>query len=129
MADYTPNQVDKIVGANLSNKRAATGMTQDAFGVACGITAQQISKYERGDNQVSSYRLVQFAQVLKCPVSDLFDGIAELKFDFKDKATRGDQEMMSTYQALPDPLQDSVRVLTRAIVLGLAGEYSKVVQA
>lgn len=115
--EHEPNQVDKIVGANLSQRRAAAGFTQKSFGEACArpISAQQISEYERGMNQINSTRLVEFAQVLKCPVSELFDGVAEL-LPPKSTATRGDAALMRDYQQLTDPLQDSVRILVHAMV-------------
>lgn len=113
---HEPNQIDRIVGANLGSRRAASGLTQEAFGAACErpITAQQVSKYERGENQITSMRLVEFAKVLKCPVAALFDGVAELLPP--SKASRRDSGMMHEYQALPDALQESVRVLVQAML-------------
>jgi len=50
-------------------------MTQTDLGNAVGLTFQQVQKYERGFNRISSSRLFEFASVLDVPVSHFFDGL------------------------------------------------------
>jgi transcriptional regulator with XRE-family HTH domain len=50
------------------------GMSQTDVAVAVGLTFQQIQKYEKGANRISSSRLQQFSNILKAPVSFFFEG-------------------------------------------------------
>src|SRR5712671_7409467 len=65
--------VDIHVGARMRQRRTLLGMSQTKLGDAVGLTFQQIQKYERGSNRVSSSRLFEFAKVLDVPVSYFFD--------------------------------------------------------
>jgi transcriptional regulator with XRE-family HTH domain len=49
-------------------------MSQEKLGEALGLTFQQIQKYEKGTNRVGASRIQQIAEVLKVPVSFLFEG-------------------------------------------------------
>ena len=71
MAMYHP--VDVHVGRRMHQRRALLGMNQTMLGAAVGLTYQQIQKYERGANRISSSRLWQFAQALDVPVSFFFE--------------------------------------------------------
>jgi transcriptional regulator with XRE-family HTH domain len=48
-------------------------MSQTAVADAVGLTFQQVQKYERGSNRISSSRLYEFAKVLDVPVSFFFE--------------------------------------------------------
>lgn len=50
-------------------------MSQTDLGNAVGLTFQQVQKYERGFNRISSSRLFEFAKVLDVPVAHFFEGI------------------------------------------------------
>jgi transcriptional regulator with XRE-family HTH domain len=65
--------VDTHVGARMRQRRTLLGMSQTKLGDAVGLTFQQIQKYERGSNRVSSSRLFEFAKVLDVPVAYFFD--------------------------------------------------------
>jgi transcriptional regulator with XRE-family HTH domain len=49
-------------------------MSQTVLGKAVGVTFQQIQKYERGTNRISSGRLQQFADILNVDIPYFFDG-------------------------------------------------------
>jgi len=70
-----PDPVDIHVGARLRLRRNLMGMSQEQLGKACGLTFQQIQKYERGTNRMGSSRLFQFAKLLEVPVSYFFDDV------------------------------------------------------
>ncbi len=63
--------VDAVVGQNIRTTRLAAGMSQTELGNACGITFQQIQKYENGSNRVGGSRLMQIAEALKVPAASL----------------------------------------------------------
>jgi transcriptional regulator with XRE-family HTH domain len=65
--------VDVHVGTRLRQRRRLLGFSQTWLGKAVGVTLQQIHKYERGVNTISSSRLFEFAKLLDVPVSHFFD--------------------------------------------------------
>jgi transcriptional regulator with XRE-family HTH domain len=71
--------VDHHVGARTREARLELDMSQTDLAHACGITFQQIQKYENGANRVSASRLWQFAAILGKPVDWFFDGLAKYK--------------------------------------------------
>ena len=69
---YEPKQIDAHVGAKLKMLRQQQGWTQKQLGAKVGLTFQQIQKYEKGLNAISSGRLYQFAMVLDVPPNAFF---------------------------------------------------------
>ena len=70
-------ELNQHLGKQLRSRRAALGLTQTQVAKAINVTFQQIQKYEKGTNGVSSSRLLQLANFLKVPVKYFFE-------DFKD---------------------------------------------
>ena len=64
----TPNEIDKIIGARLKTARLAAGINQTELAKVIGSSFQQIQKYERGINRISSVALLSFAQILNVPI-------------------------------------------------------------
>ena len=69
-----PNPIDIHVGSRVRLRRMMLGMSQERLGESLGITFQQIQKYEKGVNRLSSGRLIQLASALQCSVTDLIGG-------------------------------------------------------
>ena len=63
-------------------------MSQTDLGRAVGLTFQQVQKYERGFNRVSSSRLFEFAKVLDVPVAHFFEGMDAAAIGAKRKPGR-----------------------------------------
>jgi transcriptional regulator with XRE-family HTH domain len=61
----------------LKKRRLALGLTQTKVAKAINVTFQQIQKYEKGINGVSSVRLLQLASYLKVPINYFFDNYSE----------------------------------------------------
>ena len=68
------------LGKKLRIRRLSLGLTQTKVAQAINVTFQQIQKYEKGTNGVSSNRLMQLAQFLKVPIIYFFEDFK----DFKD---------------------------------------------
>jgi transcriptional regulator with XRE-family HTH domain len=49
------------------------GVSQQELGEKLGISFQQIQKYEKGVNRVTTGRLIQVCQALQCDLTDLAD--------------------------------------------------------
>ncbi len=68
-----PRPVDMHAGERVRLRRKLLGMTQTGLGDAIGLTFQQVQKYERGKNRISSSRLCDLARVLDVPVNFFFE--------------------------------------------------------
>ena len=68
---------NKHLGNKLKLRRLALGLTQTKVAKAISVTFQQIQKYEKGTNGVSSIRLLQLANYLKIPVNYFFEDFSE----------------------------------------------------
>ncbi len=68
-----PNPVDVHVGARLRQRRTLLRMSQTTLGEGIGISFQQMQKYEKGTNRISSSRLFALSRVLDVPVEYFFD--------------------------------------------------------
>ena len=95
---YIRNSVDNHIAHRMQLRRAMLGMSQKDLGDLCGVTCQQIQKYESAMNRISASRLFQVGQAMDTPVSFFFCGLPgnlpdETKAN-KSKTRRvGDQEL------------------------------------
>ena len=64
---------NKHLGNKLKLRRLALGLTQTKVAKAINVTFQQIQKYEKGTNGVSSVRLLQLSNYLKVPITYFFE--------------------------------------------------------
>lgn len=67
------NPIDVHVGQRIRQRRTLLGLSQTGLGDAIGLTFQQVQKYERGANRVSSSRLYDMGRVLDVPLSWFFE--------------------------------------------------------
>ena len=67
------------LGKKLRLRRLSLGLTQTKVAQAINVTFQQIQKYEKGTNGVSSNRLMQLSQFLKVPIIYFFEDFKEFK--------------------------------------------------
>lgn len=62
---------DIALGERIRARRNQIAMSQEELGKALGVSFQQIQKYEKGTNRISSGRLIQIVNALQCNVTDL----------------------------------------------------------
>ena len=79
---------NKHLGSKLKLRRLALGLTQTKVAKAINVTFQQIQKYEKGTNGVSSMRLLQLSNYLKVPISYFFEDFSEYAIN-ADKLKEG----------------------------------------
>ena len=65
------------LGNKLKLRRLALGLTQTKVAKAINVTFQQIQKYEKGTNGVSSIRLLQLSNYLKVPINYFYEDFSE----------------------------------------------------
>ncbi len=66
------DEVDCYVGARISLRRSALGLSQSALAQRIGVSFQQVQKYETGQNRISASRLHRVAAVLGTSVESFF---------------------------------------------------------
>ena len=71
------NNFNKHLGNKLKLRRLALGLTQTKVAKAINVTFQQIQKYEKGTNGVSSIRLLQLSNYLKVSINFFFEDYSE----------------------------------------------------
>jgi transcriptional regulator with XRE-family HTH domain len=121
--------MDIALGAAVRIRRRTIGISQEALAEQCGVSFQQIQKYENGANRISFSRLVQIARALKCRVVDLMDVL-----DGPDRETTGDLdlltrmrtpgaiELLSAYEQMAPEARSALVSLLRTVTLPPAVE-------
>ena len=66
-------EIDILVSKNLRAKRLELGISQPALASIIDVSTQQIAKYEKGINRISSGRLFVLAECFKVPVGYFFE--------------------------------------------------------
>ena len=131
-----PNPIDVHVGRRIRQRRTLLGMSQEKLAEAIGLTFQQVQKYERGSNRVSSSRLFDLTHVLDVPMSYFFDemaaGVADkspsrlmgvsaskmqkVTAEFDPLAKRETLELVRAYYKIAEPrVRKRVFELTKAV--------------
>ena len=115
-----PDPVDVYVGRAIRLRRKTCRMSQTELGQACGISFQQVQKYERAANRVSTSMLARISKALDHPIalffppeliSERFEGCAT-SFNL-DPASA---QMVALYRALEWRQRDAVSGLLKAMV-------------
>ena len=87
---------NKHLGNKLKLRRLALGLTQTKVAKAINVTFQQIQKYEKGTNGVSSLRLLQLSNFLKVPINYFFEDFSEYLINLE----KSDSVKVSTFNFL-----------------------------
>jgi transcriptional regulator with XRE-family HTH domain len=82
--------MDVALGAAVRIRRRSLGISQESLAEKCGVSFQQIQKYENGANRISFSRLVQIARALQCRVVDLMDVL-----DTPEGGSTGDLDLLT----------------------------------
>ncbi|MEM6899868.1 MAG: helix-turn-helix domain-containing protein [Pseudomonadota bacterium] len=64
--------IDRVIGAQIRQRRIMMGFTQDQIADSLGISYQQVQKYETGSNRVSAGRLFEIASLLETDIGWFF---------------------------------------------------------
>lgn len=91
---------DKIIGAQLRKLRQLAGLSQVALASQCGITFQQLQKYEKGINRLTITRLLDIATALKVSPEKFYQELAG-KED-KQLLSPLDMKLVKAFQKLSD---------------------------
>jgi len=92
--------LNKHLGNKLRIRRLALGLTQTKVAKAINVTFQQIQKYEKGTNGVSSTRLMQLSNFLKVPIVYFFEDYSEYLDGIKSSELQGEDSTDLNYSFL-----------------------------
>ena len=95
-----PNPTDVHVGRRIKMRRMMLGMSQSDLGKPCGITFQQVQKYENGKNRVGASRLQQFSKLMDVPVAFFFEGLASSLAKLRSGLHDPAQDLLATRDGL-----------------------------
>jgi len=100
---FAPTAVDEHIGQRLQLRRTMMGLSQKDLAKKCGVTFQQIQKYETAGNRISAARLFDLSRSLDTPVSFFFSGLPGNLPD-ETRMTRSMPPMRVAEQTADDPL-------------------------
>jgi len=80
---------NRHLGNKLRMRRLALGLTQTKVAQAINVTFQQIQKYEKGTNGISSLRVMQLSNFLQVPVVYFFEDYPGYSRDPKENKVEG----------------------------------------
>ena len=109
------------MGKRLRMRRFSLGLTQTKVANAINVTFQQIQKYEKGTNGVSSNRLMQLSSFLKVPITYFFEDFK----DFKDLASGEDTNDDLNYSFLSRTFS-SLSKINKEKILQILNNTSKI---
>ena len=81
---------NRHLGSKLRMRRLALGLTQTKVAQAINVTFQQIQKYEKGTNGISSLRILQLATFLKVPIVYFFEDYPAYSESIKNNSAEED---------------------------------------
>ena len=102
---------NRHLGAKLRMRRLALGLTQTKVAQSINVTFQQIQKYEKGTNGISSLRIMQLGKILKVPVVYFFEDYPE--YSEATKNTTGEEDLnysflVKLFGALSDKQKEKI---------------------
>ena len=107
---------NKHLGNKLKLRRLALGLTQTKVAKAINVTFQQIQKYEKGTNGVSSSRLMQLANFLKVPITYFYEDFPSYKAEGSSDFNNNDLNysfLVKTFSKLSDTDKNKLIQLLR----------------
>src|SRR3954452_10079748 len=71
-----PNEIDRLVGSRVRQRRMQLGMSQEGLAEQLGLTVPQLQKYEKGVNRIGASPLHKIAGLLGAPIGAFFEAHA-----------------------------------------------------
>jgi transcriptional regulator with XRE-family HTH domain len=113
---------DAELGQRLWRLRLQRGITRREAAERLGVTAQQIQKYELGQDRLSIGRLVRLAALLDVPLPLLIDGLAEItEGEARPEVARRHAESCALMQNFALLEKEELREMVLSLTAKLAG--------
>jgi transcriptional regulator with XRE-family HTH domain len=105
----TLDEIDVHIGQRIRRRRRLLGLSQGALGEACGVSFQQIQKFECASVRLTAVRLWLVAEALQAPISYFYDGLTSAQ---REHMKSQDQAPEVTTMA-SEETQDLIRTYAR----------------
>ena len=132
--------VDQHIAQRMQLRRLMLGMSQTDLAKRCGVSFQQIQKYEAAGNRIPASRLFDLSQALETSVAFFFMGLPgnfppETKYNRSTRVSEPDKndplakneslQLIKLYWKLPN---DTQREMVMKMIKTLAGVDSETVE-
>lgn len=107
--------VDIQIGNRVRARREALRITQAQLANGIGVTFQQVQKYERGNNRISSARLLRIAAFLKTTGADLLGELEHVTGPSAMVAQPGAARLLAGYSILSRDKQAALLTLVEGM--------------
>lgn len=97
-----PHPIDIHVGGRVRMQRLLVGMTQTQLADTLGLTFQQVQKYEKGTNRISSSKLYEISGVLGVDPGFFFEDLPGHRGKERRKLAARTQEELMHVITTPD---------------------------
>ena len=115
------NEVDSHIAQRLLLRRVMLGFSQSDLAKKCGISFQQIQKYETAGNRIPASRLFDLSQALETSVAFFFSGLPG-NIPPETKASRSSRV---SEQKETDPLSKNESLQLINLYWGLASDSQR----
>ena len=102
---------NRHLGSKLRMRRMALGLTQTKVAQAINVTFQQIQKYEKGANGISSLRIMQLSTFLKVPITYFFEDFPGYSNSMKKEDTTENYNyafLVKLFGTLPEQQKEKI---------------------
>ncbi len=130
--------IDKHISKKLRQFRCAAGISQKKLGELTNISFQQIQKYEKAQNRISSSKLFEFSQLLKQPISGFFCYLESDRdhygYDFKSEnqllkdAKDGDKELLPLIRSFKSIENSQIKKYLLSLIVSISKPQNKKVK-
>ena len=98
--DDGPDPIDVYIGARVKARRKGLRISQTKLGDACGVSFQQMQKYENGMNRIGASNLLKISKALDVEVSYFFEGVeAAVNVDATPQGKIPDEDPMKAVES------------------------------
>jgi transcriptional regulator with XRE-family HTH domain len=77
-ANMTADEINNAVGRRLAQRRRELNLSLAQLSARCGVSLQQVHKYEIGQTGLTVAMLVRLSRCLDTPVSYFLEGVEDL---------------------------------------------------
>ncbi|WP_348635247.1 helix-turn-helix transcriptional regulator [Rhizobium sp. PvP099] len=130
-----PHPVDIHVGRRVRMRRNEVGMSQSNLAEGLAITFQQVQKYERGTNRISTSKLYEIAIALGTPITYFFEdldlsdelageSIANLERQQSYRSSKEGYDVIDAMSKLPRSTRSKILSLLLVLQPGQDGDDS-----
>lgn len=105
MAQQRDSAISTAVGRVLRDARLTRGIAQQDLAGRCGVSYQQIQKYERGQSRITVDALMTLAQALEMSPQPFFDTMTQARPvdpDARSHRSLQNVHMLRAFQRIPD---------------------------